>query len=232
MNYLNIKNAILEVFKENEINSFPIDCFDLLKSYGFKIKSYSSQSSKKRQGCFIISNDAFTLKNTVFYNDEMLSGRIRFSLMHELGHHVLNHEAPRTQQHENEANYFASHILAPRMAIHYAKCKNLNDVSKVFEMTHEAADYAFQDYRRWHRHVAYFKMNEFDKALYKHFYNKEYKCFVYSSKACTLCGRKLINYNDESCFSHTNVYKFHNWEVDKLEKQLLYAEKDWLYGGL
>lgn len=229
---ININNAILEVFNEKEIYSFPIDCLKLLKSYGFKAKSYNSQSPKKKQGCFIISDDAFTLKKTVFYNDDMPEGRIRFSLMHELGHHVLKHEEPRTQHHENEANYFASHILAPRMAIHYAKCKNLNDVSKVFGMTHEAADYAFQDYRRWHRHVTYHKMNEFDKALYKHFYNEEFKGFVYSSKECTLCGRMLINYNGVSCFSHTNVYSFQNWEIDKLEKQLLHAEKDWLYGGL
>lgn len=232
MDYLKINYLILNIYKEHKIKSFPIDCFDLLELYGFTCKSYSSQPNKKRAKCFLVSNDAFTIKNTVFYNDEMLNGRIRFTLMHELGHYILGHEEPLTIQHEKQADLFASHILAPRMAIHYAQCKNLNDVSKVFGMTFEASDYAFQDYRRWHRRVTYHKMSEIDKAMYQHFYDEEFKGFVYSQKECTLCGRKLINYNDESCFSHTNIYKFHDWEVDKLENQLLRAEKDWLYRGL
>lgn len=233
MDYLKIKSSILEVFKECDVNSFPIDCFKLLKMYGFKTKSYNSQSSKKKQGCFVVSNDAFTLKNTVFYNDNMPYGRVRFSLMHELGHLVLGHGVPRIEQHEKEADYFASHILAPRMAIHYARCKNLNDVSKLFYLTFEAADYAFRDYRRWHRYVTYHKMSELDKSMYSHFYSDEHKKFVYTVKECTLCGRKLINFNKDSCQSHHSLYEPRiYYHQDPLESSLLREEKRFLYGGL
>lgn len=47
---------------------------------------------------------------------------------------------------EAEANFFASNILAPRMAIHYARCKNEADVARIFEVSCEAAQYAFDDY--------------------------------------------------------------------------------------
>jgi hypothetical protein len=63
------------------------------------------------------------------------------------------------------------------MAIHYAKCKNVIDVAKLFGLTNEAAQYAFDDYRRWHRWTVHHKMDNFDKSMYVHFYNKEFGCF-------------------------------------------------------
>lgn len=232
MNYLEIRLSILGVFREREIDSFPIDCYAMIEKYGLKHKSYNSQSVKKKEKCLMVSDDAFTLKKTVFYNDDMPTGRIRFSLMHELGHLVLNHTEPRNEKQETEANYFASNILAPRMAIHYAKCKNLKDVSKAFGMTYEAADYAFQDYRRWHRRAVY-KMSELDKAMYMHFYSQEHKCFIFSTKRCESCGELLYNHIDdecESCKEH-DIFRMNRYS-NIIDSDFLSAERSWLYGGL
>ena len=68
----------------------------------------------------------------------------------------MNHTGD-SQQNETDANYFASNILAPRIAIHYSECKNANDVSHIFSMSYSAAEIAFDDYRRWRRYVAYHK---------------------------------------------------------------------------
>lgn len=233
MDYFKINLSILNVFKECNIHSFPINCFELLELYGLKYKSYSSQSFKKREKCFILSDDAFTARKTVFYNDLMPNGRIRFSLMHELGHLILKHSGTKTEEQEREADCFASNIIAPRMAIHYSKCKNLNDVSKQFGLTHVASDYAFQNYRRWHRYVTYHKMSDIDKEMYNHFYNEEYKKFVFSMKKCSLCDKTLTNTNLDSCKSHHYIYepRFH-YQPDELELSLIRAENQWLYGGL
>ena len=185
------------MFRKYDVHSFPIDCEDLLKHYGYRLFSYKELRDLNPELYNLslgYSEDAFRAgaSKIVAYNPDRSHGRIRFSLMHELGHHVLRHNGA-SDQNEKEANAFASHILAPRMAIHYSRCKNANDVARLFDMSFEAADNAFIDYRRWHRNVVIYKMSAVDKAMYAHFYNKDQKCFVWSKQNCCFCGRVLYN---------------------------------------
>ncbi len=231
MNFEQIKYSMLEVYLRCNVKSFPIDCFKLLDEYKLKCNTYISQSPKKKEKCFKISDDAFTTKNVVFYNDEMPIGRVRFSLMHELAHRVLKHTEPMCEEQEKEADFFASHTLAPRMAIHYARCKNQNDVAKVFRISQEAAQYAFDDYRRWYRWTVYHKMNAFDKAMYAHFYNKQAKCFVYSLMKCAYCDTEMYNSPDivcRKCRISSRAYM----QYQSPDEDLLIAESQWLYGKL
>jgi Zn-dependent peptidase ImmA (M78 family) len=226
-----IKLAVLKVIKKSNIKSFPIDCFKLLDENKFKYRTYSSQSTKKREKCISYSKDAFTLKGIVYYNDEMPLGRIRFSLMHELGHKVLHHTDEETPEQEKEADIFASNILAPRMAIHYSKCKNQNDVVKTFNVSQEAAQYAFADYRRWHRWTVYHKMNDFDKAMYSHFHNSDANCFVYNIKKCAYCDSPLYNTKDIVCIK-CNAPGCSFLKHQPNSEDFMIAESQWLYSGL
>ena len=203
MDYNKIVTATIEVFRKCGVHSFPIDCEDLLKHYGYRLFSYKELRDRNPELYSLslgYSEDAFRAgaSKIVAYNPERPHGRIRFSLMHELGHHVLGHNGA-SDQNEKEANAFASHILAPRMAIHYSRCKNANDVARLFDMSFEAADNAFIDYRRWHRNVVICKMSTVDKAMYAHFYNKDQKCFVWSKQNCCFCGRVLYNSMESHC---------------------------------
>lgn len=198
-----ILEATIEVFRECKVKSFPIDCFELLKHYGYRIYTYHELKCKNTElyeMCVGYSDDAFRdgFTKIVAYNEEKPIGRIRFSLMHELGHHVLNHTG-NSKTNEKDANTFASYILAPRMAIHYAKCKNANDVAHLFNLSHEASENAFDDYRRWHRHVIIYKMSQSDKAMYNQFYDENKKCFIWSIKKCDFCGTKLYNSPENHC---------------------------------
>jgi hypothetical protein len=149
--------------------------------------------------------------------------------MHELAHKVLKHSEPINDNHEIEANYFASHILAPRMAIHYSQCKNLTHVAKIFNTTNEAAQIAFDDYRRWHRWTVYHGMNACDKALYNHFYNPAAEKFVYNIKRCAYCDDVLYNTNMYVCKKcNVRSVNFHPHQDD----ELLFVRSQWLYGGL
>lgn len=200
-----ILKQALDVLVECEVKSFPIECQSIIQHYGYRIYSYHElqlQTPELYDMCVQYSEDAFrdSELHIVAYNDQMQTRRIRFSLAHELGHIVLQHTKP-TQAAEKEANFFASNLLAPRMAIHYAGCKNESDVAKVFEISHEAARYAFDDYRRWHRGIVcrQNKMTSLDRAMYYHFYDPEHKCFVYSRKKCIECGREAINSVFDRC---------------------------------
>lgn len=229
MTYDEIQYAILKVYKDCNIQSFPINCFDILEQMGIVSHAYSSLSDSKRHSCLLISEDAFVLKNEVYYNDTQLVGRMRFSLMHELGHIVLEHSKNRTELEEIEANYFASNIIAPRMAIHYANCKNEVHVANLFELTYEAAGYAFSDYRKWHRNAVY-KMKPIDHKMYQHFYNKEAKQFVYKIHNCIWCNQPVFNEDGGECKKCIvrSKYLCHEFHTEQ-DFELKVAEDNWLY---
>lgn len=210
-----ILDKILEVYAECRVDSFPVDCLALLRHYGYKIYTYETLQWKNEQlfeMAVKFSEDAFRYKNLICYNAHKPIGRIRFSLMHELGHHILMHSG-ETAENEVSANYFASNILAPRAGIYYAGCKNANDVRNLFQLTYEASDYAFNDFRRWRRHMIthghMFSVN--DTALYQHFYNKELEDFVWSIRKCPRCKKPI--YNDlyssrcQKCSQHESKRK-------------------------
>lgn len=194
-----IQTKILEIFKQCSIKQFPINCFSVLKSLEIPLYPYSSLSEIKQKSCHLISDDAFIFSNGIYYNDSVkLDRRLRFSLMHELGHLILKHKDFQDQENEHEANFFASHFLAPRMLIHYTGCKNANDVAKRFLLSLEASDYAFQDYRRWHRLVIY-RMSLIDQEFYDFFYQPKIQKFAYDTHPCIFCQSEIYNQPDEPC---------------------------------
>lgn len=231
MNYDYIRFATLEVYKECNINSFPIHSFEILNHYNIRTHTYSSLSDELRRYCLNYSNDALYYKDKICYNDLQPKGRIYFSLMHELGHVMLKHNQNHTPQMEQQANIFASNILAPRMAIHYAGCKNQNDVATIFSLTNEAASYAFDDYKRWRRRTLHEKMGPFDQAMYQHFFNKESNKFVYSIIQCAYCDELIYNSFAFIC-EKCNTAKRKNIIPHGTDSELLIAENQWLYRGL
>lgn len=236
MDYTKINYKILEVFEQCRIHSFPVDCFSVLEYYNIKYKKYSEQSPEKLNHCLMVSDDAFTLKNIIFYNDHILKNRIRFSLAHELGHHVLGHYNSRSASVEQEANYFASNLLAPRIAIHYSKARTEADVSKLFSLTKEAAGYALLDYRRWYKFTCAngSRMPAYDKKLYEHFYQEASAQFVFSVKHCTYCDQELVNCLSDTCPACRNLHakRIAESNASPAQAELRNAEAKFLYGFL
>lgn len=236
LNYF-ITEKTLDVFIGCKINSFPIDCIAILKHYGFKLFTYLEIKKRNPQlyrMCIHYSDDAFKFKDTIIYNDQKPDGRIRFTLMHELGHFILDH-ACETNRAEREANLFASQMLAPRMAIHYSGCMCASDVLQKFKLSAAAAKYAFQDYISWYSGISLHKMKTIDSKMYHHFYNDRYEGFVYHISRCRCCGRKLLNHSVCTCTkkagrtaSRTPMF---SWIYPE-DKKFSNLENKWLYHGL
>lgn len=87
---------------------------------------------------------------TVYYNSANNLGRIRFSLMHELGHYMLGHSGT-SQENEDEADCFASYILAPRVAINYYQCSTADQLHDRFGLSYAAANRTLIDYNTWNK---------------------------------------------------------------------------------
>ena len=165
-----IYRLILKTYKICKITSFPFDCKKVINEYGYDCKAYSSLSERKQKICFGISDDACIMKGTIYYNDMILKDRIRFTLMHELGHLLLEH-FEKSDIEEDEADYFASCILAPRIMIHHLKQTNkysqvtADDIHEYFGISISAANRALMDYHNWFENIAHTTRKPTDTEL-------------------------------------------------------------------
>ena len=171
----NLYTIIYSVYKECKITFFPFDCIKILNYYGYKVYKYSELrmiSQELYNLCKMCSNDAFLFKDKklIAYNDEMPYYRIRFSLMHELGHILLKHRVS-SKKNEDEADYFASCILAPRIMIHHLKQTNkysqvtADDIHEYFGISISAANRALIDYHNWFENIAHTTRKPTDTEL-------------------------------------------------------------------
>ena len=173
MNHEKINEIILEVYRTCNIRTFPIDCMSILQKYGYPCIPYDRLSTKKQQACEQISHDTFLLNHTIYYNAAVSYGRIRFSLMHELGHILLGHNTSSPED-ETDADTLASNLLAPPIIIHYTHCKTHTEIARRFEVTNKTALYMYQDYLRWYTRITKSGMSDSDKEVYLYFYDQKY----------------------------------------------------------
>lgn len=150
--YTKIVETTLMVYKECKVTSFPFSCFDILNHYNFRVYSYSElkeQNPELFHLCCSYSNDSFKLHNIIGYNERAYTKRIKFSLMHELGHALLNTKS------EDSANFFASYILAPRILIHKYNCRTADKIHEFFGISITAANNILLDYRDWFDFISF-----------------------------------------------------------------------------
>jgi hypothetical protein len=144
---IEIIEKTLEVFKKCDVKTFPIDCINIITGLGIPLYKYSDLPEVKARKCLQVSNDAFTLQGVIFYNDNFPhTERQRFSLMHEVGHIVLNHEG-ESSGNEIEADLFASNILAPRSIIWHLHFNSVKDICEIFNVSCMAANRILKDYK-------------------------------------------------------------------------------------
>lgn len=155
--YEEIEKAVIMLFKNIIINKFPIDCFDICRQLGIILIPYSALSEKKKNSAFEASKDGFNVVieiskglfvNCIYYNDAMPKKRIRFTIMHELGHLNLGH-TEHSDLAESEANHFAKYSLAPPPLVHNSQVEDYVELAAVFELSKECAFYAMKNYTNW-----------------------------------------------------------------------------------
>ena len=132
MNKPNFKKVKEEAYKtlllqENFI--FPVNPKEIiLKEYNIYITSFQDYSKKTNISINDLTSngtitDGYTYKDKdkkniiIFYNEDIESeGRKIWTISHELGHIVLNHDI-QCEINEQEANFFASQLLAPQCVL-------------------------------------------------------------------------------------------------------------------
>ncbi|WP_412303843.1 ImmA/IrrE family metallo-endopeptidase [Hungatella sp.] len=115
--------------------------------------------------CQNCTDDAFTYKKIVAYNENNTPERIRFSLMHELGHFIM-HIPSSDKSFEDLADYFASNILVPRATIWYMRSDSVRGICRTYGVSCMAANRIFEDYKMCHLS----ECKEINQALHNWFF--------------------------------------------------------------
>lgn len=153
--YEEIKQSVVKMFLDYDVSCVPINSFEIANKMGIKVIPYSAYPEKVRQLMQKKSTDGFSVEKEVgewyiFYNDDETHdyGRINNTIMHEIGHIVLNHSED-SELAEKEVKFFAKYTLAPPVLIHKLGLNTVGNIMRVFEISYEAAVYALSYYQKW-----------------------------------------------------------------------------------
>lgn len=154
--YEEIKRIAVAMFIKYGISCIPIDGFEIAHRMGIQVIPYYTIAASKRWFLLKKSEDGFSVEKTngqwyIFYNSDKDRGRVKNTIMHEIGHIVLNHTED-SELAEKEVNFFAKYALAPPVLIHKFKLNDPESIAQMFAISHEAACYAYNYYHKWQRH--------------------------------------------------------------------------------
>lgn len=151
--YEQIKSIVVDLFVKYGVSCVPVNSFELATKMGIKVIPYSAITDSKRYLLLKKSEDGFCVEKNkgewyIFYNDEKEYGRINNTIMHEIAHIVLDHTED-SELAEAEVKFFAKYALAPPVLIHKLNISDPYEISRVFEVSLEAAIYAYSYYKKW-----------------------------------------------------------------------------------
>lgn len=147
-----IKKIIVNLYEKYNINSVPISGFEIANKMGISVIPYSSKNEQTQEMCYKESEDGFSIfkngKWHIFYNDKKKYGRINNTLLHEIGHVVLDHTED-SELAEKEVNFFAKYALVPPVLVHKLRVSTPEEICRIFDVSYEAACYALEYYNKW-----------------------------------------------------------------------------------
>ena len=165
-----IKGEVIFLFTTLGIKGIPISGFEIAYKMGIVLVPYSTLSRnkyknirKEREGFFLEENGV----NYIYYNDiDRSYERINMTLLHEIGHCVLDHRGINPIIEEAEANFFAKYAIAPPVLVHRIHPSCPQDIYEVFDISFEASCYAWNYYKLWKRfHHAYGGYTSYEQEL-------------------------------------------------------------------
>ena len=151
--YEQIKESVADMYEDLGYTEIPINVFELCHKLNIKLIRYSALSINCAEYSRRFSDDGFNLLNVntmqyqVYYNDLMPQERITFTIMHEIGHIMLDHKT-HGEKDEHEANFFAKTALAPLGLIYRLKLKNSSEIAETFGISSEFAENIVRYYNK------------------------------------------------------------------------------------
>ena len=123
-------------------------------------------------------------QKVIYFNDKKgTKQRRRFTIAHELGHCLLNHDLHKIKYRNSEidlssdsieemqANVFARDILMPAVVLHFEKCLNYKDIMTLCEVSKTSAKIREERMKILEERNK-FCISKKEKEVYKNFFEK------------------------------------------------------------
>lgn len=151
--YEEIKQIAVDLLVKYHVSCVPVNGFEIATKMGIKVIPYSVISENKRWLLLKKSDDGFSVEKNIgewyiYYNEKKDYCRINNTIMHEIGHIVLDHSED-SELAEKEVKFFAKYTLVPPVLVHKLKLDNPFDIAETFEVSFEVACYAYSYYKKW-----------------------------------------------------------------------------------
>ena len=154
--YKKARNRSWEVLVECGVDRLPVDLWKIAAHYDLRIYPYSKAALVQLWREDVCTGDGFIVaigdRKEIFINDKIHNkNRRRFTVAHELGHGILNHDISRihyrnseidsqTDMQELEANVFARDILMPATVLAALDIHTPEEIMALCEVSRQSAE--------------------------------------------------------------------------------------------
>ncbi len=172
--YNEIEQKVVSLYRDLNVTEVPINPFVISEQLGYIVKPFSSFDLSTQNFFSTKELDAINYFNPqlgtfiICYNDLMCYERIRFTLMHEIGHISMEHKQ-ESELARKIADFYAAYSLAPSPIIALKNCTNYLDVAETFGVSPKCAEFCFQRFINWCRVSQ--KLKPYEKDLIRLFQN-------------------------------------------------------------
>ena len=139
------RNLAGEILLREGVTELPVKVGALCRSMGIGLKYYTPMDDNDGYSTIIDG------RGVIFVSDRCIQARQRFTAAHELGHILLGHvgkyqlvnREPSSKDNpiEQEANVFASRLLAPACVLWALNARTPEEIAALCQISYQAASY-------------------------------------------------------------------------------------------
>lgn len=177
-NYQNSRNSTWHLLLDLGIKELPIKITDLCRRIGIPVK-FADLGAEQDGYSTIVNGEPIIVIN---YLKRGNAARMRFTVAHELGHIMLGHvgvyelvnrePSPYDNEIEQQANIFASRLLAPACVLWGCGVQSPEQIIQLCDISYQAAQF------RWERMKVLYERQKFLTSPLERQVFEQFKSFV------------------------------------------------------
>lgn len=177
-----IRDAAWKTLIHCNVSKLPIDSIDIATKCKATVATFSQNISVLQSLNIELNDDGICIpienrKAILFYNDNVQNIKRRnFTILHELGHFVLNNFEKNYGVQEVETNMYAARIAMPAGVLFHCNANSPKDIETLCGTSQEAA------LKRWENYKLLLKRRKFETSELERKVLEQFKVFIEMNK--------------------------------------------------